>query len=166
MNKQTISRVLAVACLAGLMTAGLAQAQGDPYLELLRSDVQADKTAIMTEGMMLTTEQGDVFWPIYREFQLETSKLGDRLVVGVKLYAENYDAMTDDVASQISKEWFAVQNDRLSLLKKTHDKVAKALGQGVAARFVQLENAVQMLINVQVAAEMPLFPDSVPAEKK
>ncbi len=166
MNKQTISRVLAVLCLAALFTVGLAQAQGDPYLELLRSDVQADKTAIMTEGMMLTTEQGDVFWPMYREYQLELSKLGDRRLASVKLYAENYEAMSDAVATQISKEWFAVQNDRLSLLKKTHEKVAKALGQGVAARFVQLENAVQMLIDVQIAAEMPLFPDSVPAEKK
>lgn len=166
MNKQILARVLAVLCLAAVFSAGLAQAQGEPYLELLRSDVQADKIAIMTEGMMLTAEQGDVFWPMYRDFQLEMSKLGDRRIAGIKLYAENYDAMTDDVASQISKEWFTIQADRLKLLKDTHGKVAKSLGQGVAARFVQLENAVQMLIDVQITTGMPIFPDSVPAEKK
>ena len=166
MNKQTFARVLAVLCLAALLTAGLAQAQGEPYLELLRSDVQADKIAIMTEGMMLTPEQGDAFWPMYRDFQLELSKLGDRRIAGIKLYAENYGTMTDDVAKSISKEWFSLQEDRMKLLKDTHGKIAKSLGEGVAARFVQLEYAVQMLIDVQITAEMPIFPDSMPAEKK
>jgi len=59
---------------AAILVVGLAlfaaavpvQAQGEQYLELIRQDLKTAKTAYMTEGMALTTEQGNVFWPIYR----------------------------------------------------------------------------------------------------
>ena len=167
MDKTIMPRMLAVACLLGLagtMLPGLASAQGEPYLQLLRSDVQAEKVAIMTEGMMLTTEQGEKFWPIYRDFQTELSKLGDRRIAMIKEYAANYESLSDETANKIAKEWFSLHEDRLKLMKKTHGTIAKDLGPAVAARFVQLENAVQMLIDIQIAAEMPLFPDTKPAE--
>jgi hypothetical protein len=167
MDKTIMPRALAVACLLGLMSltvAGAAKAQGEPYLELLRSDVQAEKVAIMTEGMMLTSEQGEKFWPIYRDFQTEFSKLGDRRIAMIKEYAANYESLSEETANKIAKEWFSLHEDRLKLMKKTHGQVNKELGPAVAARFIQLENAVQMLIDIQIAAEMPLFPDTKPAE--
>jgi len=167
MDKMMTPRVAMAACLLGLAVltgSSAVRAQGDPYLELLRSDVQTEKVAIMTEGMMLTSEQGDKFWPIYREYQTELGKLGDRRIAMIKEFAANYDALTDEVAQKISKEWFSLQEDRLKLLKSTHGRVAKELGPAIAARFVQLEHAVQMLIDVQIAAEMPLFPDTQPAK--
>ena len=37
------------------------------YVELLRSDVRAQKVAILTELMELNEAQDTGFWPIYRE---------------------------------------------------------------------------------------------------
>ena len=34
------------------------------YIELLRSDVKSEKTAILTETMQLTDDQAAKFWPI------------------------------------------------------------------------------------------------------
>jgi hypothetical protein len=156
---------LCLVLLAGLLAADSAQAQGAPYLELLRSDVNAEKVAIMTEGMMLTAEQGDIFWPMYREFQGELSKLGDRRVTMIRKFVGSFETLTDEQAVEISKEWFSLHEARLKLLKKTHAKVAKELGQGVAARFVQIESTLQSMIDVQIAAEMPIFPDTAPGGK-
>jgi hypothetical protein len=38
------------------------------YAELLRSDVRAEKVAIITEVMDFTEAEDAAFWPIYREY--------------------------------------------------------------------------------------------------
>ena len=40
------------------------------YAELLRSDVRAQKIAILTEVMGFTEAEDKAFWPIYREYDL------------------------------------------------------------------------------------------------
>jgi hypothetical protein len=60
------------------------------YIELLRSDVRAKKTAVMAEVMGFNDEEAAKFWPIYREYELELSKLNDRKLAGIKDYAQNY----------------------------------------------------------------------------
>src|SRR5215472_18569082 len=40
------------------------------YAELLRSDVRAQKVAILTEVMDFTDEESAAFWPIYRDYDL------------------------------------------------------------------------------------------------
>jgi hypothetical protein len=159
-TRRLLAACLACAAAAFMGSAADAVAQGAPYLELLRSDINAEKVAVMTDGMMLTAEQGDVFWPMYREYQGELAKIGDRRMALIRDFAQNFENLTDEKAQAISKEWFSQHKDRLALLEKTHAKVAKDLGPAVAARFVQIENMLLSLIDVQVAAEMPIFPDT------
>ena len=150
---------------AALLVFGLAlfaaavpvQAQGEQYLELIRQDLKTAKTAYMTEGMALTTEQGDVFWPIYREYQAELSKIGDRRIANIKDYAEHYEAMTGEKASEIIKKSFKNRKDTLGLLEKAAKKVSKELDPVTAARFIQVENTLNLLIDLQLAGEIPLF---------
>ena len=50
------------------------------YAELLRSDVRTQKVAIITEVMGFTEAEDKAFWPIYRQYDAEMSKLGDERV--------------------------------------------------------------------------------------
>ena len=43
------------------------------YVELLRSDVRAQKVAFITELMEFSEADDKVFWPIYREYDTELS---------------------------------------------------------------------------------------------
>jgi len=138
---------------AAILVVGLAlfaaavpvQAQGEQYLELIRQDLKTAKTAYMTEGMALTTEQGNVFWPIYREYQTDLAKIGDRRIANIKK------------ASEIMKNAFKSKKDALSLLEKTAKKVSKEVDPVTAARFIQVENTLNLLIDLQLAGEIPLF---------
>jgi len=156
----SFSTVVLVIGLALIATVDPAQAQGEQYLELIRQDLTATKTAYMTEGMQLTTEQGDVFWPLYREYQGELAKLGDRRIANVKDYAKHFDAMTGEKAAEILKNSFKNRKDALSLLEKYSNKVSKELDPVTAARFVQVENTLNLLIDLQLAGEIPLFEHS------
>lgn len=160
MNAKRVITYSASVLVVGLVLISLAVpalAQGEQYLELIRQDLSATKTAYMTEGMQLTTEQGDVFWPMYREYQGELAKLGDRRIANIKDYAEHFEAMTDDKAAEILKNSFKNRKDYLGLLEKYSKKVAKALDPVTAARFVQVENTLNLLIDLQLAGEIPLF---------
>lgn len=154
------STAVLVVGLVLIASAVPAMAQGEQYLELIRQDLTTAKTAYMTEGMQLTTEQGDVFWPLYREYQGELSKLGDRRIANIKDYADHFEAMTDDKAEEILKNSFKNQKDALKLLENYSKKVSKALDPVTAARFAQVENTLNLLINLQLAGEIPLFEKS------
>ena len=90
--------VVALAILMAVPAAAFAQ---EAYLEVLRSDVKAERVALITEMMEFTDEQAEVFWPIYRDMEHESDKLTDQRIALIKEYAENYDAMTDKVAKDI-----------------------------------------------------------------
>ncbi len=68
------------------------------YAELLRSDVRAQKVAIITEVMGLTEAEDAAFWPIYREYDLEMARLGDERMALIAEYARSYAQMTDATA--------------------------------------------------------------------
>jgi len=134
-------------------TAALAQ---DQTLELLRHDLKTEKVAIMTGSLPLTEKQADLFWPIYREYDHELSKLGDRRIAVIKKFADKYDSLDEKTADQLVKESIKIANERNGLLEKYYKKVAKAVGTITAARFLQVENQMLTLIDAQVIDQVPL----------
>ena len=162
-NRLSIRSVVLTIVAAAFLIAGTAPpalAQGstpDAYLELLRSDVRTSKVEILTDALNLAEQEAAAFWPIFREYDTELAKLGDRRVAMVKAFAATYGTTTNEQASLFAKDWFALQSDRLKLRKKYFDKVAKAVSPLVAARFTQVENVIGMLIDIQIAAELPLM---------
>ncbi len=133
-----------------------ASAQQQGFIELLRSDVRADKVAILTESMELTESQAESFWPIYREYELELSKLGDRRLAMLRSYAESYESLSNETAGEIAEDWFKLQEDHTKLKKKCFQRVEKALSATVAARFIQVEHQIQLLVELGLASEVPL----------
>lgn len=151
--------------IAALMLAtGLATAQEPAItetdisstIELLRSDLKTGRKALVTQAMEFTEKEADAFWPIYNEYELERSKLGDRYLQALKEYAANYDTMTNEMAEKLMKKVFTWQKDNVSLLEKYYKKVAKAITAKRAARFVQVENRITQLVLLQLASEIPL----------
>jgi len=136
------------------------------YVELLRSDVRAQKVALITEVMEFTDAQSSTFWPLHREYELELSKIGDENLKLIKAYAMHYDQMTDEKATLMVKKLFQLKESRLALKKKYFEKIGKALSPVVAAKFIQLENVISNLIDIQIAAELPLIEHANVTEKK
>jgi hypothetical protein len=154
----SVALVAAALLIVGTAPPALAQgATPETYLELLRSDVRTTKIEILTDALNLTEQQAGAFWPIYREYDTENSKLGDRKLAMVKSFAATYGTTTGEQASVFAKDWFDLQSDRLKLRERYFDKVAKAVSPLVAARFIQVENVIGMLIDLQIAAEVPLM---------
>jgi len=135
-------------------TVGYAQ---DAYIELLRSDVKTKKVAIITEVMHFTNEEANAFWPMYREYEFELTKIGDGRLELIKDYARNYETMTDEKAKELIEKALKLEGKRTKLKKKYFKKFDKVLPSKTVAKFFQLENQINLLIDLQIASELPLI---------
>ena len=128
----------------------------DDFIELLRQDLKTQKVAIITETMNFTEEEANVFWPVFREYDFEVTKLGDEELALIKDYAENYDKMTDEKAKELGERAIKIDEKRLKLRKKYYKEFQKVLPAIKATRFMQVDNQMSLLIDLQIASELPL----------
>jgi hypothetical protein len=131
------------------------------YVELLRADVKTKKTAILTELMQLNDEQAEKFWPIYREYDFELQTLNDRKLAGIQEYAKNYQTMTDEKADELANLALDLEYDRNEIKGYYYEKIREQLGGIIAARFLQIENQVLMILDLQIASSLPIVENSV-----
>jgi len=157
--KKFLFALAAVAALGATQTA-LAQSVGATELartQELISAIQADKRQVMLNTLALSPEQLSKFTPIYDEYQAEmkelmtaASKLNNRLFVA------DYGGMSDESSKAIRKDAFKLRHDRLALLEKYSDKLEKKLPSTKVFQFVQVENKMQVLLDLAMAASIPI----------
>jgi hypothetical protein len=126
------------------------------YAELLRSDVRAQKIAILTQLMDFTEAEDKAFWPIYREYDAEMAKLGDERVALIGEYAQNYANLTDDVATKLASKALDLEARRQATKAKCYERVKTALSPKTALRFLQVEHQLLLLIDLQISASLPI----------
>jgi len=127
------------------------------YIELLRSDLKTAKAQIMGEVMQLDASQATKFWPIYKEFETELATLGEKVVAVISKYSDEYDNMTDAVADQLGDQVLSIEQQRNTLKKKYFDRMKQGLGGVIAMRFLQVENQLERIVDLQVAASLPII---------
>lgn len=127
------------------------------YIELLRTDIKKEKAQITGDVMQLDADQAAKFWPIHKEFETELSVLGNKVVALIKDYADNYLKMTDPVADGMANQILAIELQRNELKKKYYERFKSAVGAIVATRFLQVENQLERLVDLQIAAELPVI---------
>jgi hypothetical protein len=126
------------------------------YAELLRSDVRAQKVAIITEVMHFTETEDAAFWPIYREYDLEMARLGDERVAMIAEYASHYSKLTDATAEKLASKALDLEARRQALKAKYFDRLKTALSPRTALRILQVEHQLLLLIDLQISSALPI----------
>jgi hypothetical protein len=141
--------------LAGFCSAQVLQPTRDSYIEVLRADLRADKTAIIAQAMRFSEEDAAVFWPLYKKYELDSSKLEDQRVRVIKEYAEKYATLNDADAKAMAETMFDY-NARVTKLKKKYFKqFNKVLPPLTVVKFFQLEHRLDLLVDLKLASELP-----------
>ena len=129
----------------------------DRYITLLRSDLITDKASVIVKNMELSEKEMNAFWPVYNAYQKELSKVGDEKVAVIKDYAEHIEQVDNAKARELTMKALAVEEKRLDVIKKYIGEFSQVLSAKQVARFFQLELQMQRMIDLQVAAELPLL---------
>ncbi|MCZ7612048.1 MAG: hypothetical protein M5T52_00465 [Ignavibacteriaceae bacterium] len=116
--------------------------------------------------MEFTDQQSSLFWPIYGEMEKELDELNSERIANIKDFAANYDNMNDEKATELIKEAFDFQSDRVSLNEEYFTKFSEALSPTVAAKFMQLQNQIQLVVDLSIAANLPLVKKSETGSEK
>jgi uncharacterized protein Yka (UPF0111/DUF47 family) len=130
------------------------------YIELLRSDLKKSKSQVVSQVMQFDAAQSAAFWPIYKQFEADLSKIGDRTVSLVRDYSDHYDQMTNEVADKLANELLAIEQQRNELKRQYYQKFKKALDPITATRFLQVENQMERLVDLQISSQLPVIQGS------
>ena len=141
----------------GAAEASLAQAVNTrDQNELIISQIQTDKRAVVLSALQLTDTQVAAFTPIYDEYQREMKGVMTRGSDVINKFAANFGSMTDDAAKGIMKEFFKVRNDRNALLEEYAKKFGRVLPATKVLQWVQVENKLNTLLDAEAASIIPL----------
>jgi hypothetical protein len=126
------------------------------YAELLRSDLRAQKVAVITEVMEFTEAEDTAFWPVYREYETELAKINDDRMALIKDYATGYDTLTDATADGLAVRALGLEARRHALLERFYARFKAVVPAKTAARFLQVEHQILLLLDLQIAASLPI----------
>lgn len=125
-------------------------------LRVPRDQLQTDRKPLVAKAMNFTDDEAAVFWPIYDEYKAELSKLSDRSVSLVAGFAAHYRDLTDPQAIDLTRQSFAIEQDRLNLREKYFEKFSRVLPGKRVARFFQVECRLDAVVTLNLAQAISL----------
>jgi len=128
----------------------------DRDIQLLREDVRSQRKQLVAANMNLTADEATKFWPVYDQYTAEAAKIGDSRVALIKEYAQSYATITDAQANDFMKRAAAIDQQFTALRSKYVPQFENAISAKKTALWFQLDRRLDLLINLQLAANIPL----------
>lgn len=159
-----------IAAAAVVFGAGAASAQDLDWkiIQEVQSELRTERQAVVAENLPLSNDEATRFWPVYKAYRAEMDPVGDRLAKLLLAYARNVEQMNDTRAEAFFQEWLSIERARGMVRDKFVPRVREVLPPSKAVRFFQIENKINALIDLSLAAEVPLVPigTTEPAKKE
>ena len=148
--------IVLVAMLTVFIVSPMAQEKPADNMQLVREKIKTDKKLFIAQNMNLTESEAKVFWPVYENYQKDLGKLVDKAVKLIDNYAANYETMTEEAAKELIDGYLAIEGERVTLMKSFLPKFRKVLPEKKVARYYQLENKIDAVVNYGLARQIPL----------
>lgn len=134
------------------------QTQGvsDKDIDLLRKDIRSQKKQIIAANMNLSDKEAEQFWPIYDQYTAELVQINNAKYAAIKQYAQGYDTLTDSQALDLTTQVLGVDQSVAQLRQKYMPLFAKVISGKKTALFFQLDRRLVLLIDLQLAAAIPM----------
>ena len=133
-----------------------AQNTTDQNIDLFRKDIRSQKKQLIALNVPLTDAEAQKFWPVYDQYTADLVQINNDKYALIKEYAQSYDTMTDAQAQDWTKRVLADDLSVTALRQKYLPNFYKVLPPKKTALYEQVERKVQMLIDTQLALQLPL----------
>jgi hypothetical protein len=127
------------------------------FVELARSEIRTQKGLIFAQNIPFTEDEAAEFWPLQHEYDAEFTRLLDLRYAGLLEFFQGQSTMTDTQANDLARRAFDLEAKRTELKRKYFKKFKKVIPAVKAARFFQIENQINLAIDLQIAASLPLI---------
>ncbi len=130
----------------------------DSDIKLIRQDIQSAKNTIIKDTMQFTQPESTAFWPVYNDYAGEQRAIAEKRFAVIVDYVQHVDTLTDAEANDLTQRLLQSESDSQALREKYLPKFQAAIGAKRAAKFYQVDNRLTMILNVQLASQIPLIP--------
>jgi hypothetical protein len=132
------------------------QSATDQDIDLLRKDIRSQKKQMIAANLKLTDKEAEQFWPLYDQYTAELVKINNAKYASIKEFAQNFDTLTDDQAANLTQQLLEVDASVAQLRIKYIPIFRKVISGKKTALFFQLDHRLVMLIDLQLASQIPL----------
>ncbi len=130
-----------------LLMTTVAYSQNDSFQQRL-NNIRSQKIAFITQRLNLTTEEAQVFWPVYNELAQEKDKLNKQRKEITFELRNNWDSLSDKEKENLSDEFVGLKLKEATLEVEYHEKFKKVLDTDKVLKLYQAEMAFKnYLIN-------------------
>jgi hypothetical protein len=136
--------------------ASTTQSSMDQNIQMLRQDIRSKKKQTVAANLQLTDAQATKFWPIYDQYTAELVKINDEKYAILKQYADEWGNMTDEQALSLTNRALAVEQKVADLRIRYVPIFSKVVPGTTVATFFQIERRLQAVIDLQLAAQLPV----------
>lgn len=131
----------------------------DQQINLLRKDLRSKRKQLIAANLELTDTEAAKFWPVYDQYMTELIALNDKKFAVIQDYADNWGKLTNEQSLTFIQQWTDMDIAAMQLRQKYVPIVSKVLDGKKTATFMQLDRRITMMIELQVASQMPLVQD-------
>lgn len=131
----------------------------DEQMNLLRKDIRSKRKQLIAANLELTDTEAAKFWPVYDQYVTELIALNDKKFAVIQDYANNWGKLTNEQSLAFIRQWTDMDIATMQLRQKYVPIVSKVLDGKKTATFMQLDRRIAMMIELQVASQMPLVQD-------
>ena len=152
-----ISTLLVIAICLAVVPNAWAQFEDDRAVQLTRSAIQAERQAILATNLELSEKERAIFWPLYEEYRQALESAVNTRVDLLNQYFASYETLTDQEATALLDKHIAWEKEVLKVQSTYAKKMGKALSGRTVARFFQIENKMDIIVEYELAGEIPLI---------
>jgi hypothetical protein len=128
----------------------------DEDIQLLRKDIRAQRKQLIATNLPLPPSEAEKFWPVYDQYVSELVSNNNKKYALIKQYVQTGGVLTDAQADAAVQQWVSVDQSVAALRLKYVPIFRKVLSAKNEALFYQLDRRVQLMIDLQLMALIPM----------
>lgn len=128
-------------------------------IDLMRKDLRSMRKQLIAQNLQLTPEQATKFWPVYDQYIAELVKVNSTKYEVINEYFNSYGSLTPEQADSMTKRLLELDVAVAQLRQKYQSNFRAVLPAKETATFFQLDRRIAMMIDLQLASQIPLVQD-------
>lgn len=131
-------------------------------LQMLRHDLRKQKQKLIAENLPMSESEAIKFWAVYQKYAAELQDIDGERYSMLHSYAQTWRSMSNDDSLIFMRRWLELDEKAVQLRSRYLPLFKDALPGKKAATFFQLDERITMMINLELASQLPLLHGAPP----
>ncbi|MFV2061503.1 MAG: hypothetical protein ACC653_12530 [Gammaproteobacteria bacterium] len=141
---------------AEVIVVELKKVSVDDVYNMVKTLAESDRKVLIEKNLKMNKEQSQKFWPVYTAYRKDINAVQQQQFDLIKKFAKNYQNLTDDKAAKLLDTHLQSKRNLLNIRKKYLSDFRDSVPAKKIAKFFQVENKLNAIVNVQLAQDIPI----------